>query len=44
MGQHDIATVQTTGKTAYVTTCNCIAIDIYPAPLTRNLRTVATPA
>jgi hypothetical protein len=28
---HDIATVQTTGKTAYVTTCNCIAIDIYPA-------------
>jgi hypothetical protein len=31
LGRHEIATVQMTG-TAYVTTCNCIAIDIYPRP------------
>jgi hypothetical protein len=29
MGQYEIATVQTTATTAYVNTCDCIAIDIY---------------
>jgi hypothetical protein len=32
MGQHEIAAVQTTGATAFVNTCNFIAIDIYSCP------------
>jgi hypothetical protein len=42
MGQHEIAMVQTTGATAYVSTCNFIAVVIYPVPPTRSLKTVGT--
>jgi hypothetical protein len=36
MGQYEIATVQTTAATAYVNTCECIAIDIYSCPALRT--------
>jgi hypothetical protein len=38
MGQHEIATVQTAGATAYVNTCNFVAIDIYHCPADEELK------